>query len=165
VPTLYSFAGLPGTGKSTLARGLAAERRCVYLRIDTIEQTLRDAGLPMRGPEGYVTAYAIAADNLSLGRDVVADSVNPLRVTRDAWRDVAERCGSGFAEIEVICSDPAEHRSRVETRSSDIPHLRLPTWSEVVAREYEAWNRAHIVIDTSGRNVAATFAALRRALP
>jgi predicted kinase len=68
---LYSFAGFSGTGKSTLARSLAAERRCVYLRIDTIEQALRDAGHPLGGPEGYLAAYAIAADNLNLGRDVL----------------------------------------------------------------------------------------------
>src|SRR5206468_67068 len=80
-----------------------------------------DAGLPIRGPEGYLIAYAVAADNLSLGRDVIADSVNPLAITRNAWRDVAERCNSGFVEIEVTCFDAAVHRSRVEARSTDIP--------------------------------------------
>jgi predicted kinase len=164
MPILYIFAGLPGTGKSTLARRLAGDRGSAYLRIDTIEQALRDAGLPIRGPEGYLIAYAVAVDNLSLGRDVVADSVNPLAITRNAWRDVAERCKSGFVEIEVICSDAAEHRSRVEARSTDIPNLRLPTWSDVVHREYEPWDRPHIIIDTSGQTVGQSLAALQRSL-
>lgn len=163
MPTLYSFAGLPGTGKSTLARSLAGDCRAVYLRIDTIEQAARDAGL-LRGPEGYLIAYAVAVDNLRSGRNVVADSVNPLGITRNAWRDVAERCKSGFVEIEVICSDAAEHQSRVEARSTDIPNLRLPTWSEVVNREYEPWDRSHIVIDTSGLDVGQSVAALQRSL-
>jgi predicted kinase len=30
-----------------------------------------------------------AESNLLIGRTVVADSVNPLAVTRDAWRQVA----------------------------------------------------------------------------
>ena len=37
---LYIFGGLPGTGKTTLARYLAHHQRAVYLRIDTIEQAL-----------------------------------------------------------------------------------------------------------------------------
>jgi predicted kinase len=38
--------------------------------------------LPLEGPEGYVVGYQMAPDNLRLGLDVVADSVNPLQVTR-----------------------------------------------------------------------------------
>ena len=41
-PVLFIFAGLPGSGKSTLAGVLAREIRAVYIRIDTIEQALRD---------------------------------------------------------------------------------------------------------------------------
>ena len=40
---LIAFAGLPATGKSTLARALAETRGGLYLRIDTIEQALRDS--------------------------------------------------------------------------------------------------------------------------
>lgn len=39
---LYIFAGLPGSGKSTLAKKLAQKLGATYLRIDTIEQGLRD---------------------------------------------------------------------------------------------------------------------------
>jgi len=118
MPTLFVFGGLPGTGKSTLARHVAGDRKAVYLRIDTIEQALRDVGSPLRGPEGYLVAYAVAADSLRLGLDVVADSVNPLAITRNAWCDVAARCNARVLEIEVICSDAAEHRRRVEARST-----------------------------------------------
>ncbi|MGQ7249803.1 AAA family ATPase [Halomonas sp. V046] len=41
-PVLYIFSGLPASGKSTLAKQLAAETRSSYLRIDTVEQGLRD---------------------------------------------------------------------------------------------------------------------------
>jgi predicted kinase len=95
-----------------------------------------------------------AEDNLRLGKTVVADSVNPLRLTRDAWISVADRARAKAIEVEVTCSDPAQHRNRVETRSADIKGLRLPTWQEVVSREYEPWERDHIVIDTTSVSVA-----------
>ena len=40
---LIIFGGLPGTGKTTLARALAEQLGAVFLRIDTIEQALRQS--------------------------------------------------------------------------------------------------------------------------
>jgi predicted kinase len=161
---LYIFGGLPAAGKSTLSLRLAQYLRVMHLRIDTIEQAMRDAGTALHGPEGYRVGYAIAGDNLHLGLSIVADSVNPLKITRDAWRDVAVSAGVPYVEIEVICSDRDEHRRRVESRRVNIANLRLPTWEQVVNREYEAWDRAHVVIDTAGANIDQSFAALLRDL-
>lgn len=161
---LYIFGGLPGTGKSGLSLELARQRRAVHLRIDTIEQALRDCGNSISGPEGYIVAYHVAADNLRLGFDVVADSVNPLRITREAWREVAQRSGVPFVEIEVACSNTVEHRKRIESRSTDVPGLRLPTWEDVVNREYEPWDRPHLIIDTAGQTIEQSLATLQRFL-
>ncbi|HSV13355.1 MAG TPA: AAA family ATPase [Tepidisphaeraceae bacterium] len=163
-PQLFIFAGLPGVGKTTLARRLARELHAVYLRIDSIDQAMRDEHLAIDGPAGYVVAYRLAEDNLRLGTPVVADSVNPIRITRRAWREVAVRAGVPFAEIEVICSDAAEHRRRVESRPGDIAGLHLPTWDEVQTRERDAWETSPIIIDTAGQTEIDSFASLRRAL-
>ena len=101
------------------------------------------------GPAGYIAGYAVSADNIRLGLSVVADSVNPLRITRDAWRDIAVQAGVDYLEVEIICSDKEQHRKRVEGRSSDIPGLVLPDWQCVVNRHYEPWNRDHLVLDTA----------------
>jgi predicted kinase len=166
-PMLIIFGGLPATGKTTIARDLARRIGATYLRIDTIEQALRDSAAMSRPihDEGYRVAYAVAEDNLRLGRTVIADSVNPIQLSRDAWIGVAHRSHARAVEVEVICSNPQLHRQRVETRSVDIRGLRLPTWEEVISREYEVWEREHTVIDTSGRNVAESVEEVRNALP
>jgi len=147
---LISLAGLPGTGKSTLARVLAQRTGALWLRIDSIEQAIRDAGLDA-GEAGYRAAYGIAAENLALGRAVVADGVNPWMETRDAWREIAGRASARLLEIEVICSDQAEHRRRVETRAADVPGLRLPDWRATLGVDYRPWTRPPLVVDTAGR--------------
>jgi hypothetical protein len=75
---LIVLGGLPGTGKTTIGRKLAIELAAVYLRIDSIEQSIRGTGGSVEG-EGYRVAHAVAEDNLRLGRIVVADCVNPWR--------------------------------------------------------------------------------------
>lgn len=148
---LFIFGGLPGTGKTELSLYLAHQLGAVHLRIDTIEQALREGGVTMSGPEGYSVAYRIAADNLRLGLSVVADSVNPINLTRQAWRTVATDAGVKFCEIEVVCSDLSEHRRRIETRQSTVAGLSLPTWQAVLDREYHSWKEDHCVIDTAGQ--------------
>lgn len=165
-PVLVILAGLPGTGKTTLAREIAARLRAVHLRIDSIEAALARSSLRIRpaADAGYAVAYAVAKDNLRLGLTVVADSVNPIEITRAAWRQVAARAGCDAVEVEVVCSDPAEHRRRVETRSADIEGLRVPRWEDVVGREYEPWPDGRIVVDTAGRSVAGSADALLQRL-
>jgi predicted kinase len=159
---LVIFGGLPGTGKSTLALRLAAQIGAVYLRIDTIERAIvaGEQAIPI-GEEGYRVAYAVADDNLRLGHTVIADSVNPLQITRSAWLGVAERVGAKTVEIEVVCSDQAEHRHRIETRAVEVP----VSWDEVVTRHFEAWTTEHIRIDTAGQSIEQSFAALWQMLP
>jgi predicted kinase len=166
-PMLIIFGGLPATGKTTIARELARQLGATYLRIDTIEQAIRDTTTVSKPiyDEGYRVAFAVAEDNLRLGLTVIADSVNPIRLSRDAWIAVAHRARARAAEVEVICSDPRLHRQRVETRSVDIPGLQPPTWEEVVAREYEPWEREHIIVDTAGRSGAQSVEELREVLP
>jgi predicted kinase len=146
---LIVFGGLPGTGKTTLAREVSRRLSATYLRIDTFEQAILQSRIaPDARHAGYIAAYGVAADNLFLGSTVVADSVNALAITRDSWIEVARQAGSPFVEIELICSDVEEHRRRVEMREPDIEGHALPTWRDVVDHDYDPWSRNHIIIDT-----------------
>ena len=110
--TLIAFGGLPGTGKTTIAREVAHEANAVYLRIDSIEQAIRPSGLLDRPIDdaGYRVVYVVAEDNLRIGRNVVADCVNPVQITRDAWMVVANGAKVRIVEVEVVCSESQQHR-------------------------------------------------------
>lgn len=102
----------------------------------------------------------MAEDNLRAGRTVIADCVNPWRLTRAAWRSVAERAGVAAIDIEVVCSDTAEHKRRVESREPDIAGHTLPAWQDVVERDYQNWDRDRLVVDTAASDVPAGVRAI-----
>lgn len=146
---LMIFGGLPGTGKTAIAKELAKHLKAIYLRVDTVEQVLKNiSGLPC-GPEGYLISYAVAKENLRLGLNVVADSVNSITVTRRDWQEVAKSSRVQFLEIEITCSDLKEHQKKVESRIPDIVGHELPTWKKVKSRDYEKWDSATLKIDTA----------------
>jgi len=154
-PLLLVVGGLPATGKTTVARALAGALRAAYVRIDTIEAAIgRAEGRAQHTngwelPPGYLVGYEVAADQLRNDLDVVAESVNPVRDSRDAWRDTGVRAGAHVIEVEIICSVAAEHRRRAEQRTLDISGLAKPTWEQITNREYHPWERDHVVVDTA----------------
>jgi predicted kinase len=160
---LIVLSGLPGVGKTTIARALAAELQAVHVRIDSIEHALRSAGWNVDS-EGYRVAYAIAEDNLRLGRTVVADCVNPWPATRREWSLVADRAAVRALPVEVLCSDVDEHRRRVEARVADIAGHRLPTWADVIERDYRPWDVDRLVVDTARLNVQQSVQTILSAI-
>lgn len=152
---LIALAGLPGVGKSSIARRVAERFGAVWLRLDTMDGAIWASGTAPKDLQDwtYRAAQAVATDNLALGLDVVADCVNDCRAARDGWENAAYRAGAEVVWLEIICSDPVEHRKRIETRSSDVAGVTLPDWDKVANRAYDPWDqdrdRERLVVDTA----------------
>ncbi|MEU7977548.1 ATP-binding protein [Micromonospora sp. NPDC049081] len=148
---LVVFAGLPGVGKSTIARQVGVALGAPVLPVDPIERALARHGLtgPGTGLAGYDALAGLAEVQLGLGTGVVVDAANPVAGARGLWLDLAARSGVPLRLIEVHCGDEAELRRRVDARHAADPHA--PTWEQTRQRgaEYEPLIGPRLVVDTA----------------
>lgn len=157
---LVSLSGLPGVGKTTLAREVVARTQAIHLRVDSVEAALRRSILRIHPAEdaGYLTIASIAKDNLSIGFDVIADTVNPIEISRKLWAETASAGAAHLLNVEIICSNRSVHRKRVESRISDIEGLVVPDWQAVSSRTFEPWQGDRLIVDTSRQPIKESAA-------
>ena len=134
----------------------------IHLRVDSVEEALKMivVGITPAEDAGYLAIAASAKDNLSLGVDVISDTVNPLEITRRLLVQTAAACGAKLLNVEVVCSDRALHRARVEARKRDIEGLVVPGWQKVSNRKFEPWKGERLIVDTSTESIGASAAAI-----
>jgi predicted kinase len=150
---LIVLAGLPGSGKSTVAEGLSRRLALPILSVDPIEAAMWRGGLPrdQTGIAAYAVAQALAEEHLRLGHSVIIDAVNPVEAPRAAWRRIAAKYCADLKIIECICADEATNRRRIEARVRNIDGMAEITWARVEQRRagYEAWTDTRLTLDTS----------------
>jgi predicted kinase len=162
------FRRLASNRQTTLSRLVAQDLPATWLRIDMIEAAMWRSGIAREEPTGlaaYVVANALADAQLSLGATVVVDAVNPVEEARRGWHELTARHGVRLRLCEVVCSDRDEHRRRVEKRDSDLDGLKVPTWDDVIKREYEPWTEPRLTVDTvhsRAECLTAVFAYIER---
>jgi predicted kinase len=123
---LIVTAGLPGSGKSTIAEVVANRLGLVLLSVDPIEAAILAAGIDPDQPTGlaaYLVAEKLAEGALANGSGVIIDAVNAVEPAREQWMRLAAEQNTPIRFIEVVCSDPELHRERLESRSHRLAHL------------------------------------------
>src|SRR5512139_2580399 len=134
---LIVFAGLPGTGKSSIAEAVARELSIPVFAKDWLEATLIRCELkpaengPPLGWAGYQLLTTLAERQLQLGQSVILDSVASTVSIRAEWRALAQAYQAEWHVIECTCSDIATHRDRLGGRQRGIPGWHELDWSEV----------------------------------
>jgi predicted kinase len=151
-PMLVLTGGLPGTGKSTLARSLGDRLDALVVNRDVIEASLWRSGVA-HGVESRRAAndllLTLAGDALGQGRSLIIDSVLGEAKRREQLQAVAVAGGVACRLIECVCSDDALHRSRIEGRERGIEGWYELEWSDVVATRarYQSWPEQRLVLD------------------
>jgi predicted kinase len=144
------MSGLPGAGKSSIARRLASTLGYCLFELDRIEAPLleRISGDTL-GWGGYEILTALADDHLALGHSVILDCVTWVRPLRARLTRLAHARSAAFRPIEVVCSDEAVHRDRLEARRRrglpDVPWTRV----EEARRLYDPWDTPRLELDST----------------
>lgn len=165
---LVVVGGLPGTGKSTLARGLEDRLGAVLLRSDDVRRRMPEGALGAAGgrysPESvhavYVRMLQDAEELLGLGHHVILDATWNDEAERRMAREVAAATASDLTELR--CVAPATvgvDRIRHRLAAGRDPSEATPEVAAAMAARFAPWPEAHEV-DTVG----PLGAALREAL-
>jgi len=143
------MTGLPGTGKSEIARRVAPTLGAIVLSADPIDATLLRVGIGHDRPDivGYELMKTVAREHLLMDMSVVIDAVNPFQWVRDQYAEIADAARTRFALVASVCSDSAVHRSRIEVRHKR--NEKPMTWDGVERQReyYEPPTDPTIVLD------------------
>ena len=148
------LSGLPSSGKSTIAEGIAAKLSIPLLSVDPIESAVIQAGTAKSfeaGLAAYLVARALAAEQLKAGNSVIIDAVNAEEEGKNIWRSLAKDFKLQLTVIETSLKDTDEHRRRVESRVRGMHGISEVTWDEVVERRkvYTEWKEPILKLDSS----------------
>ncbi len=148
---LVLVGGLPGTGKSTLAAGLAAETGWELLRSDVLRRELHHAGHYQPAAVGAVYDELLrrARGRLDQGESVIVDASWIDAGQRAAAVRAATETASDLVELCCTCGEPvATARINERSKERDDVSEATPQVRSAMAERMDPWPSA-ITIDTS----------------
>ena len=163
-PKLIIIAGLPGSGKSTIAESLAEKLAAPLLSVDPIESAIIQSGFERSfetGLAAYIVAEVLAGEQLKRGLSVIIDAVSPVQEARDMWHNLARTQNATLTIIECILKKEL-HKQRIEARIRNMHGLPEVTWEDVENRRktYLPWKAERLVLDTADTHEKSVEKAL-----
>jgi len=149
---LICVAGLPGCGKSVVARLLAERLDGLLLRTDAIRKAL--FAVPDYSDEETIRTYAEfyrrAEEGLAGGRVVVMDATFSSRASREEAAAIARRTGAPL-RLLLVTAPQEIVRERIAQRTNDVSDADFRVYLEMKALfEPLAEAETHTVIDNRG---------------
>jgi predicted kinase len=156
-PWLVALKGLPGVGKTTLARELASSLGWPLLDHNDIKDALEASAAGVPGRASYELLFKLAGRQLLLGLSVFCDSPLISAGLYGLARRTAAEAGARVGVIECCLVDEAVHRRRLEARQGlHRPEGRLTTWEQLLtfrdrhsATASYPIDAPHLVVDAS----------------
>jgi len=120
------MSGVPGSGKSTVARGLASALPAIVLDHDVTKTAILESGVPESNAGGasYEVLQALSGQILQQGYSVVIDSPCLYEQLLNFGVNTAFREEAEYRYIECVISDLNELDRRLQTRESKISQIR-----------------------------------------
>jgi len=162
------LVGLPGTGKSYLARKLAQKEPFVILEADFVRKTLFPNPTYSGEESAFVhqVVHALLARFLRRGVRVIYDATNLIEWQREFVYHLADRAGARLIIVHTV-APPQVVQARLDKRQQNRSpgDLSDADWSiyRRMERRQEPIRRPHLVIDTTGDLEQAVHKILRMA--
>jgi HAD superfamily hydrolase (TIGR01509 family) len=149
-PCVVAVGGLVASGKSHVARALAARLAAEHVEADRVREDLRARAAPradslasrrllglggLFGAEVYAELRRRAERALASRRSVVVDACFPRVEQREALRSLARRVGATFLFVECRAADSVREQ-RLAARDA---REELPGWPEIAEALAQEW--------------------------
>lgn len=147
---LILVCGLPGTGKTTVAKRIAMRTKSSLLSTDVIrKQLFKKPAYDQKEREMvYGELFSRAERSLKDGKNVLVDGTFYRKELRDKVRKIAEKTGSKFRIVEVVCGERhVRRRLDKRKRTCSISDADYCVYRKI-KEQFEPIEDEHLVIDT-----------------
>lgn len=153
-PVMVVVVGLPGSGKSYLAREIAKRYPAAVLDSDALRQVLYAEPRHTQQEHGrlFPAIHVLMQSLLARGISVIVDATNLKEANRKPYYDIAARLGAKVVLVRTW-APPSVIRSRLDGRETARHQLDRSTATRAVYEkmrgEAQRISRRHVSVDTS----------------